>query len=96
MTDTPNVNSYQDYIRLRRIERAVEAVCRERGINGDPLADVPKVGTLRQQLTLVGLYHHLPRSVRRHPACDALMRAAVLSHRDEHPRIARERRTVRR
>ena len=71
-----------EYIRNRRIERAVQDACRQRGINGDVLAETPQVGTLGQQLAYVGLHCELPPDIRKHPACDAMLRAAILSHQE--------------
>ncbi|MCE9547389.1 MAG: hypothetical protein K8T25_18110 [Planctomycetia bacterium] len=67
-----------DYIRSRRRERAVRAAAQSRGYHADVLAEVPRLGTLRQELEALDVLMDLPVEIRRLQETHDMVRAATI------------------
>jgi hypothetical protein len=73
-----DVKHGNDYLVLRRVETRLRREARNRGLQGDPLADCPAVADdAAGQLGAVQLWLALPAPWRRHPAAWDMSRAAV-------------------
>ena len=95
-TPTPSRDVQFDCIAFGRLVEAIRRVAADRGICGDPLADVSVIGSFNQQLTAVAIWSELPKSFKKHKAAWSMALAVVLSagSNQPHSAIERERRAA--
>ena len=69
-----------DYSECRWSEQIISQHLHANGVKGNVFADVSKLGTLREELTVIGLWVDLPAWVRRFSGSVDMVRGAVISN----------------
>ena len=76
----PHLVSYRsDYSECRRAEQIISQHLHANGVGGNVFANVPSLGTLREEFTAAALWVDLPSWVRRCSESLDMVRSAVIS-----------------
>ncbi len=65
MNCTCHRESGNDYLAIGRIAQVVRRIARQRGLDGEPLAITPPIGTFAEQLAITSLFCDIPKEIRR-------------------------------